>query len=70
MKIEDLIELVVTGINVKWDVDKYGLAKVELSTFAPVHTEETRLKFSKILEEMKKDTHDWKLKVYIGVDTE
>ena len=70
MKIEELNELLITNINIKWDVDTYGLATVQLTTYVPVNDEKTRLKFAEILEETKKDVHDWKLKCFIGVDRE
>lgn len=67
MKIENLMKLFVTKFGTEWDVEHKGFATITLSAIVPINSEETRLKFAEILEDIKKPVNEWNTQLHVGL---
>ena len=70
MKIKNLMKLFVTKFGTEWTVEQKGLATITLSAIVPIRSEEERLKFAEILEDMKKPVNEWKIQLHVGLKDE
>lgn len=70
MNVENLMKLFVTKFGTEWDVESRGLATITLSAIVPIRTEEERLKFAEILEDMKKPVNEWNIQLHVGLKKE